>query len=100
MCVRASSNYDLNGGLCLNVISTAVIVGDCHGRPDSETLKTLLMNHVKTLLGSTQNLEREGSESAPKLKKDPKFSLTHPLILMVLFQTGKKKEVAQVVNSR
>jgi hypothetical protein len=59
MCVCASSKYELNGGLCLNVISTAVIVGDCHCRPDIETLKTHSMNHVKTLLGSTQNLERE-----------------------------------------
>jgi hypothetical protein len=56
MCVCASSKNGLNRGLCLNVISTAAIVGDCHGRSNSETLKTHLMNHVKTLRGSAQNL--------------------------------------------
>jgi hypothetical protein len=66
MCVCASSKYGLNGGLCLNVISTAAIVGDCHGRPDSETLKTHLINHVKTLRGSTQNL---GGNSAKLRQK-------------------------------
>jgi hypothetical protein len=67
------NKYGLNGGLCLNVYSTAVIVGDCHGRPDSETLKTHLINHVKTLRGSTQNLG--GNSANPRQKK--KKSLHH-----------------------
>jgi hypothetical protein len=69
MCACASSKYGLNGGLCLNVISMAVIVGDCHGRPDSETLKTHLINHVKTLRGSTQNLGENSARSCDKNKK-------------------------------
>jgi hypothetical protein len=48
------------------------------------------MYHVVTLLGSAQNLERERSEAAPKLKKDPKFSLTRRVILIVFFLTKKK----------
>jgi hypothetical protein len=62
----ASSEHGLNGGLCLNVHSTAAIVGDCHGRPDGERLKTHSTNHVKTPRGSTQNLG--GNSAKPRQK--------------------------------
>jgi hypothetical protein len=85
MCVCASSKYGLNRGLCLNVYSTAVIVGDCHGRPDSETLKTHSINHaLRRILEGTR-------QSCAKNKKEPKFSLTPRVILTVFFKTEKKK---------
>jgi hypothetical protein len=48
MCVCASSKYDMNGALCLNMIWTVVNVGDCHGRPDSETLTLTLNSYEKS----------------------------------------------------
>jgi hypothetical protein len=59
------------------------------------------MNHVETLLGSAQNLKRERSEAAPKLKRHPKFSLTRRVILILFFHAKKKeKGVAALANSR
>jgi hypothetical protein len=93
MCVCASSKCGLNGGLCPNVHSTAAIVGDCHGRPDSETLKTHLINHVKTPRGPAQNLGGNlAKPSSKNKKKEPKFSLTPRVILTVFFSNRKKKE--------
>jgi hypothetical protein len=85
MCVCASSKYGLNGGLCLNVISTAAIVGDCHGRPDRETSKTHLINHVKTPRGSWRELGKAVAKPWQKEKKEPTFSLTPRVILSVFF---------------
>jgi hypothetical protein len=54
---------------------------------------------VKLLRGSAESLEREGGKFAPNLKKDPKNSLTHSVILVVSFRTEKKRE-APLANAR
>jgi hypothetical protein len=55
------SRQDPDGSLPLNMLRTADNFGECHGRLDTEMLKSQTKNRVKSLRGSTLILGREKS---------------------------------------
>jgi hypothetical protein len=52
---------DPNGSLPLNMLGTADNFSECHGRLDTEMLKSQTKNRLESLRGSTLILGRERS---------------------------------------